>query len=120
MHKARSKRSGSSHACAPQVRLCRGKLSNKDARYWSSPAERELPTLLLKGAQDIEKGGEESADAAFDTGPLLIASAAAGVSAQSSPSLRQQLMGTSTFVLAEIRAADGTKSLPFGDTPRGS
>ena len=51
--------------------------------------------------------------------PLLLASVAAGVSAQSSPSLPEQLMGTWTFVLAEITAADGTKSLPFGDTPRG-
>jgi hypothetical protein len=39
---------------------------------------------------------------------LRIASAATGVSAWSSPSLPEQL-GTSTFVLAEIRAADGNQ-----------
>ncbi len=50
---------------------------------------------------------------------LLVAGAAGGVLAQSTPSLREQLIGTWSFVLAEITAADGSKSLPFGDTPKG-
>jgi hypothetical protein len=47
---------------------------------------------------------------------------AAGVSAaagQPTKLLRDQLVGTWTFVIAEITAADGKKSLPFGDRPRG-
>jgi len=33
--------------------------------------------------------------------------------------LRDQLVGTWTFVVAEITAPDGTKSFPFGETPKG-
>src|ERR1700733_11072520 len=33
--------------------------------------------------------------------------------------LRDQLVGTWSFVIAEITAADGKKSLPFGDKPKG-
>jgi hypothetical protein len=32
--------------------------------------------------------------------------------------LRDQLVGTWSFVIAEITAADGKKSLPFGTSPR--
>ena len=39
--------------------------------------------------------------------------------AQSAKTLREQLIGTWTFVLAEVTAADGSTSLPFGDTPKG-
>jgi Lipocalin-like domain len=39
--------------------------------------------------------------------------------AQSAKSLREQLIGTWTFVLAEVTAADGSTSLPFGDAPKG-
>jgi lipocalin-like protein len=34
-------------------------------------------------------------------------------------SLRERLVGTWRFVVAEITAADGTKSFPFGETPKG-
>jgi hypothetical protein len=34
-------------------------------------------------------------------------------------SLRDQLVGTWTFVVAEITAPDGKKSFPFGETPKG-
>jgi hypothetical protein len=47
---------------------------------------------------------------------------ALGVSAaggQPTTMLRDQLVGTWSFVIAEITAADGTKSLPFGDKPKG-
>jgi hypothetical protein len=33
--------------------------------------------------------------------------------------LREQLVGTWSFVIAEITAANGKKSLPFGDKPKG-
>ena len=34
-------------------------------------------------------------------------------------SLRDQLVGSWNFVVAEVVAPDGTKSFPFGETPRG-
>jgi len=33
--------------------------------------------------------------------------------------LREKLIGTWTFVVAEITAANGQKSFPFGETPKG-
>ena len=50
---------------------------------------------------------------------LLLATMPNTVAAQSANTLKQQLIGTWTFVRAEITAADGTKSLPFGETPKG-
>jgi lipocalin-like protein len=38
---------------------------------------------------------------------------------QAAKTLREQLIGAWTFVLAEVTAADGSTSLPFGDTPKG-
>jgi hypothetical protein len=49
-------------------------------------------------------------------GLALGVNAAAG---QPTQVLRDQLVGTWTFVIAEITAADGKKSLPFGDKPKG-
>src|SRR5262245_61266087 len=46
----------------------------------------------------------------------LLAGAAA---AQQAKSLREQLVGTWSFVIAEITTADGKKTLPFGDKPKG-
>jgi hypothetical protein len=54
------------------------------------------------------------AAAAFALG-LALGDAAA----QQGRSLRDQLVGTWTFVVAEITAADGTRSYPFGETPKG-
>jgi hypothetical protein len=34
-------------------------------------------------------------------------------------SLRDQLVGTWTFIVAEVVAPDGKKSFPFGETPKG-
>jgi hypothetical protein len=54
---------------------------------------------------------------------LIVASCAAcltsAASAQSAKMLRERLVGTWTFVIAEITSADGKKTLPFGDQPRG-
>src|SRR5262245_66555540 len=38
---------------------------------------------------------------------------------QEAKSLRDQIMGTWEFVVAEITAPDGTRSFPFGETPKG-
>jgi len=46
----------------------------------------------------------------------VIASAAV---AQPAKTLRDQLVGTWSFVIAEITTADGKKTLPFGDKPKG-
>jgi Lipocalin-like domain len=45
--------------------------------------------------------------------------AASAASAEQAKTLKDQLIGTWTFVVAEITAADGSRSLPFGDTPNG-
>jgi hypothetical protein len=48
---------------------------------------------------------------------LGLASSAA--QAQAAKTLREQLVGTWNFVIAEVVAADGNKTLPFGDKPKG-
>ena len=50
------------------------------------------------------------------TTALLITLAAGDACAQS---LRDQLVGTWRFVIAEVTAPDGKKSFPFGETPKG-
>lgn len=40
-------------------------------------------------------------------------------SAQNNTSLRQQIIGSWDFVVAEVKAPDGTKTYPFGQTPKG-
>ena len=45
--------------------------------------------------------------------------AAATAAAQPAKSLREQLVGTWSFIIAEISSADGKKTLPFGDKPKG-
>ena len=47
---------------------------------------------------------------------VLVLSAGNAVAQQT---LRDQLVGTWTFVVAEITAPDGAKSFPFGETPKG-
>jgi len=49
---------------------------------------------------------------------LLFVSGGAAV-AQQAKSLTDQLVGTWTFVVAEVTAPDGKKSFPFGETPKG-
>ena len=39
--------------------------------------------------------------------------------AQPGKNLRDQIVGTWNFVVAEITASDGAKSFPFGETPKG-
>ena len=46
---------------------------------------------------------------------MLVASPAAA----QQKSLRDQIVGTWNFVVAEVVAPDGKKSFPFGETPKG-
>lgn len=50
---------------------------------------------------------------------LAVALTFGNATAQQGKSLRDQLIGTWTFVVAEITAPDGKKSFPFGETPKG-
>jgi hypothetical protein len=49
----------------------------------------------------------------------LLLATSLSVSAQSSGGLRQQILGTWDFVVAEVKAPDGSKTYPFGEKPRG-
>jgi hypothetical protein len=50
---------------------------------------------------------------------LALALSAGAAAAQSATSLKDQIVGTWNFVVAEITAPDGKKSFPFGETPKG-
>src|ERR1041384_3857165 len=50
------------------------------------------------------------------TAALVLALCAGSAHAQG---LKQQIVGTWDFVVAEITGADGRKSFPFGETPKG-
>jgi hypothetical protein len=52
-------------------------------------------------------------------GAAVVALALSPGHAIAQQSLRDQLVGTWTFVVAEITAPDGKKSFPFGETPKG-
>src|SRR6202048_2465526 len=50
---------------------------------------------------------------------LVLALSAGAAAAQSQNGLRDQIVGTWNFVVAEVTAPDGRKSFPFGETPKG-
>ena len=50
---------------------------------------------------------------------LALALSATAAAAQSAKSLKDQIVGTWNFVVAEVTAPDGKKSFPFGETPKG-
>ena len=52
-------------------------------------------------------------------GLLVLALSAGAAVAQQAKSLKEQIVGTWNFVVAEVMAADGKKSFPFGETPKG-
>jgi Lipocalin-like domain len=52
-------------------------------------------------------------------GALLLGAMAGSSLAQSSATLKEQLIGTWIQVISEITSPDGTKSFPFGETPNG-
>jgi hypothetical protein len=49
----------------------------------------------------------------------MLGMATSVAAAQPAKTLRDQLVGTWSFVIAEIATADGKKTLPFGDKPKG-
>jgi hypothetical protein len=50
---------------------------------------------------------------------LALAFSAGAAAAQSQNSLKDQIVGSWNFVVAEVTAPDGKKSFPFGETPKG-
>ena len=50
---------------------------------------------------------------------LTFAILADAATAQGAKSLKDQIVGTWNFVVAEVTAPDGKKSFPFGETPKG-
>jgi lipocalin-like protein len=50
---------------------------------------------------------------------LVLALAGGEAAAQQAKGLRDQLVGTWQFVVAEVTAPDGKKSFPFGESPKG-
>ena len=50
---------------------------------------------------------------------LALALSATAAAAQSAKSLKDQIVGTWNFVVAEVTAPDGKRSFQFGETPKG-
>ena len=50
---------------------------------------------------------------------LGLALSASAAAAQPATSLKDQIVGSWNFVVAEITSSDGKKSFPFGETPKG-
>ena len=50
---------------------------------------------------------------------LALALSASTAAAQPAASLKDQIVGSWNFVVAEVTASDGKKSFPFGETPKG-
>jgi hypothetical protein len=50
---------------------------------------------------------------------LALALSAGAAAAQPATNLKEQIVGTWNFVVAEVTAPDGKKSFPFGETPKG-
>jgi hypothetical protein len=50
---------------------------------------------------------------------LALALSAGAAVAQPATGLKDQIVGTWNFVIAEVTAPDGKKSFPFGETPKG-
>jgi Lipocalin-like domain len=50
---------------------------------------------------------------------LALAASVGAAAAQPANSLKDQIVGTWNFVVAEVTAPDGRKSFPFGETPKG-
>src|SRR3979490_343794 len=55
----------------------------------------------------------------FITALLALVLSAGAAAAQPANSLKDQIVGTWNFVVAEVTAPDGKKSFPFGETPKG-
>jgi hypothetical protein len=66
-----------------------------------------------RGEEDVMKFVQIAAAA------LALGMAGGEAAAQQPKSLKDQLVGTWDFVVAEVTAPDGKKSFPFGETPKG-
>ena len=55
----------------------------------------------------------------FIAAMLALALSAGAAAAQPANSLKDQIVGSWNFVVAEVTAPDGKKSFPFGETPKG-
>ena len=55
----------------------------------------------------------------FITALLALALSAGAAAAQPANGLKDQIVGSWNFVVAEVNAPDGKKSFPFGETPNG-
>src|SRR6202165_4239212 len=63
--------------------------------------------------------GEDSMKSGFIATLLALAFSAGAAAAQPANSLKDQIVGSWNFVVAEVTAPDGKKSFPFGETPKG-
>src|SRR6266849_10875718 len=63
--------------------------------------------------------GEERMKPGFITALVALALSAGAAAAQPANSLKDQIVGSWNFVIAEVTAPDGKKSFPFGETPKG-
>src|SRR5947209_4475641 len=52
-------------------------------------------------------------------GLLALVLSAASAAAQTTTGLKERIVGSWNFVVAEVTASDGKKSFPFGETPKG-
>jgi len=50
---------------------------------------------------------------------LAFALSAGAAAAQPAQGLKDQIVGSWNFVVAEVKASDGSKTFPFGETPKG-
>ena len=63
--------------------------------------------------------GENIMKPGFITAMLALALSAGAAAAQPANSLKDQIVGSWDFVVAEVTAPDGKRSFPFGETPKG-
>jgi hypothetical protein len=93
--------------------ICYRGVGGHAARTWGKPVWRAaLPTLRFCF---FTRGWTLRQILVFATLAFGLVSSAA----QAAETLQQQLVGTWNFVIAEIVTADGNKTLPFGDKPKG-
>jgi Lipocalin-like domain len=74
---------------------------------------------LIRGLDAIPKGAPIMMAMRVLAPIFALALGAGTAAAQPAKSLREQLVGTWSFIIAEISSADGKKTLPFGDKPKG-
>src|SRR5258708_15032915 len=71
-------------------------------------------------ARDYAEVGEDAMKPRTIAAALFALVVSAGAAAaQPAKSLKDQIVGTWNFVVAEVTAPDGKKSFPFGETPKG-